>query len=82
MFFSQKGVMEILFEIFQLKEPDWTDDFQQALVSVGKAHKTLLIFLNWSNSLFRCTIGFVQHKHHPLGPAAVNICYGRYLPYR
>ena len=34
--------MEILFEIFQLKEPDWTDDFQQALVSVGKAHKTHL----------------------------------------
>ena len=28
--------MEILFEIFQLKEPDWTDDFHQALLSVGK----------------------------------------------
>ena len=37
--------MEILFEIFQLKEPDWTDDFQQALVSVGKAHKTHLNIL-------------------------------------
>ena len=41
-FSSQKGVMEILFEIFQLNEPDWTDDFQQALLSVGKAHKTHL----------------------------------------
>ena len=37
--------MEILFEIFQLKEPDWTDDFQQALVSIGKAHKTYLNIL-------------------------------------
>ena len=37
--------MEILFEIFQLKEPDWTDDFQQALVSVGKANKTHLNIL-------------------------------------
>ena len=28
--------MDILFEIFQLKEPDWTDDFHLALLSVGK----------------------------------------------
>ena len=28
--------MEILFEIFQLKEPEWTDDFHAALLSVGK----------------------------------------------
>ena len=28
--------MDILFEIFQLKEPDWTDDFNIALLSVGK----------------------------------------------
>ena len=45
MFSLQRGVMEILFEIFQLKEPDWTDDFQLALVSVGKAHKTHLDIL-------------------------------------
>jgi len=28
--------MEILFEIFQLKEPEWTDDFHAALLSVGE----------------------------------------------
>ena len=28
--------MDIVFEIFQLKEPDWTDDFNIALLSVGK----------------------------------------------
>ncbi|XP_078353189.1 rapamycin-insensitive companion of mTOR-like isoform X2 [Oculina patagonica] len=30
----RKGIMDILFEIFQLKEPDWTDDFHLALLSV------------------------------------------------
>ena len=32
--------MDILFEIFQLKEPDWTDDFHIALLSVGMALST------------------------------------------
>ncbi|XP_074611135.1 rapamycin-insensitive companion of mTOR-like isoform X3 [Acropora palmata] len=30
----RKGIMEVLFEIFQLKEPEWTDDFHVALLSV------------------------------------------------
>ncbi|XP_015755979.1 PREDICTED: rapamycin-insensitive companion of mTOR-like [Acropora digitifera] len=30
----RKGIMEVLFEIFQLKEPEWTDDFHLALLSV------------------------------------------------
>ena len=34
--------MEVLFEIFQLKEPEWTDDFQVALLSVGKINKRKL----------------------------------------
>ena len=29
----------MLFEIFQLKEPEWTDDFHLALLSVGKRMK-------------------------------------------
>ena len=36
---QQKGIMDIVFEIFQLKEPDWTDDFSIALLSVGKVYK-------------------------------------------
>ena len=35
----QKGIMEVLFDIFQLKEPEWTDDFHVALLSVGKINK-------------------------------------------
>ena len=38
-FALQKGIMEVLFEIFQLKEPEWTDDFHLALLSVGKRMK-------------------------------------------
>ncbi|XP_068727211.1 rapamycin-insensitive companion of mTOR-like isoform X1 [Montipora capricornis] len=30
----RKGIMEVLFEIFQFKEPEWTDDFHLALLSV------------------------------------------------
>ena len=32
----QKWIMGILYEIFQLDEPDWTDDFDKALLSIGK----------------------------------------------
>lgn len=35
----QKGIMEVLFDIFQLKEPEWTDDFHVALLSVGEINK-------------------------------------------
>ena len=32
----------MLFEIFQLKEPEWTDDFHHALLSVGKRTKNYM----------------------------------------
>lgn len=43
--------MDILFEIFQLKEPDWTDDFHLALLSVGKIeepHNSFQVFKHFS----------------------------------
>lgn len=51
----QKGIMEVLFEIFQLKEPEWTDDFHLALLSVGKGTKhnsSVIKFNSNSNFLF------------------------------
>ena len=35
--------MNVLFEIFQLCEPDWTDDFDKALLSMGMCIVAVLV---------------------------------------
>ena len=36
LFFSQKEMMEVLYNVFQLKIPVWTDDYRAAVASVGE----------------------------------------------
>lgn len=32
----QKGIIDVLFEIFRFSVPEWTDCFSDALLSIGK----------------------------------------------
>ena len=43
--------MDLLYDIFKLNAPDWTDDFDQALTSTGK-----LCLLSYINELFQLLV--------------------------
>ena len=49
--------MEVLFEIFQLKEPEWTEDFDVALLSVG----TKTTFSTSKFNLLHSKLGYKVH---------------------
>ena len=33
---NQREIMDVLFDIFRFSVPDWTDDFAQAIASIGE----------------------------------------------
>ena len=67
--------MDILFEIFQLKEPDWTDDFHIALLSVGKITLFLIISLSYHMHTvigqLKFKAAFVVKLFHNLSPSVL-----------
>ena len=40
--FSQKEIMDVLYDVFRLPVPEWSDDFSEALLSIGMSSDTLI----------------------------------------
>ena len=74
--FLQKTIMSVIFEIFHLQTPDWTNDFIVALASVGEwqetrhpsvSHSVLFKFLAIAK-VCGLSISLLLHDRPPLPP--------------
>lgn len=57
--FFQKPILEVLFNLFDFKQPEWTDEISVALEAVNPSR--------WQDS-FRIADGFVAAEVHVLFP--------------
>jgi len=40
---TQRDILSILYSVFQLNEPEWTDDYHAAVASIGESDRVLYV---------------------------------------